>query len=310
MAQIVQTKPEPESINALTQPQTGIKEYKSFFKTITGGHADMCMYPTRLDTYGCGCFHNCDYCYARAQLEFRKMWSPDNPRVADIGKIEKAIRKLPPGFIVRLGGMTDCFQPMELKCKVTLETIKLLNKYRIGYLIVTKAPIVAYPFYLAAMDRDLAHIQVTVTSLNPKLAKRYEIASPPDQRLGAILTLQKEGFDVAIRLSPLLEEYMDFDELNSLKINKCIVEFFRWNSWIKEWFPSQDYEKYTLYSGNYRHLPLEEKLRIMNKIKLPNISVCEKVPEHYDYWQKNFNPNPADCCNLRIPITSTPSNGA
>ena len=22
--------------------------------------------------------------------------------------------------------------------------------------------------------------------------------------------------------------------------------------------------------------------------------------EAYEYWRKNFNPNPADCCNLRI----------
>ncbi|MCL2837944.1 MAG: transporter [Oscillospiraceae bacterium] len=112
--------------------------------------------------------------------------------------------------------------------------------------------------------------------------------------------MQYHGFDVAIRLSPLLEEYMDFDKLNNLGIDKCIVEFLRFNSWIKNWFPGLNYEKYTLYDGNYKHLPLEEKLRIIDKVKIPSITVCEKVPEHYDYWQKNFNPNPADCCNLRI----------
>lgn len=136
----------------------------------------------------------------------------------------------------------------------------------------------------------------------------------PDEDINVALAIaedcaRREGLLIAGG-SPILESYMDFDHLNSLNINKCIVEFLRINGWIKGWFPSEsDYEKYTLFRGNYRHLPLEEKIRIIDKIKLPNISVCEKVPEHYDYWQKNFNPNPADCCNLRIPIASAPSNG-
>ena len=282
-----------------TQPET--KEYKGFYKTIDSSHAHMCMYPTRLDTYGCGCLHNCSYCYAKSQLEFRKLWFPDNPRVADLGKIEKTIQKITPGSIIRLGGMTDCFQPKELRCNVTLETIKLLNKRRIGYLVVTKSPIISYPYYLDILDPELAHIQITVTCLDNEKSRVHELlAPPPEQKIQAILDLQKRGFDVAIRLSPLLEEFMDFDMLNNLGIDKCIVEFLRFNSWIKGWFPSNDYSKYTLYDGNYRHLPLKEKVRIIKEVKIPSISVCEKVPEHYDYWKNHFNPNLADCCNLRI----------
>jgi len=258
------------------------------------------MYPTRLDTYGCGCEHDCKYCYAKGLLEFRKLWDADNPRVASIDKIEKAIQKLPPGFIVRMGGMTDCFQPSELRCNITLETIKLLNKYGIGYLIVTKSPIISYPTYTDIMNRELAHIQISVTCLDHNLSKRYERAHPPDQRIMAIMELQDKGFDTAIRLSPLLEEYIDFDKLNSMNIQKCIVEFLRLNSWIKEWFSMIDSSSYTLRTGNYYHLPLEEKLRIINKIKLKNVSVCDDVPEHYDYWKMNYNPNSLDCCNLRV----------
>jgi len=306
MAQIVQATHEPESVIALTQTQLETVEYKSFFKTIDNPR---CKYPTRLDTYGCGCVFDCGYCYAKWQLGFRKHWYPLNPKVADIEKIRKKIEKLPPGFIVRLGGMTDCFQPLELKTGVTLETIELLNKHRIGYLIVTKSPLIAYPYFIKAMDRELAHIQVSVTCLNSEMAKTYEGARPAEERIKAVLTLQKQGFDVAIRLSPLIEELMDFDTINSLGIDRCIVEFLRING-MQMKLPAMDYSKYTLYYGNCRHLPLDEKIRILSKVKIPTISVCEKVPEHYDYWQQNFNPNPADCCNLRIPIPTAVSNGA
>lgn len=276
-----------------------MEEFRSFYKTVTTkGEGQKCNYPTRLDTYGCGCQHDCSYCYAKSLLDFRKLWNPENPKKADIKKIERVIKKIPKGSIVRLGGMTDCFQPCELKERITYETIKLLNKYEIGYLIVTKSHIVANDEYMKIMDKNLAHIQITVATLDDNKSLEYEKASIPSKRVEAILKLQNAGFDVAIRLSPIIEEYMDFDKLNSLGIQKSIVEFLRVNSWIKKWFDI-DYSMYTLKQGGYRHLPLENKLEIIKKIKIPVMSVCEDVDDHYEYWKNNFNPNKDDCCNLR-----------
>ncbi len=176
-------------------------------------------------------------------------------------------------MIVRLGGMSDCFAPVELRERVTRETIKLLNRHKIGYLIVTKSHIVANKEYIELFDKELAHIQITVTCFDDEKARSYEKASVPSKRLEAILKLQEAGFDVAIRLSPLLEEYMDFDKLNKMKIDKCVVEFLRVNSWIKQWFPDIDYSRYTLRQSNYNHLPLDEKMRILQKIHIGNMTV-------------------------------------
>ncbi|MBO7615086.1 MAG: radical SAM protein [Bacilli bacterium] len=277
-----------------------MKEFKSFFKEVKGNEGSKCKYPTRLDTYGCGCQHDCSYCYAKSLLDFRKLWNPLEPSVANIKKIENKIKKLEKGTIIRLGGMTDCFQPLEKKEKVTYETIKLLNKYGIGYLIVTKSSIVADDEYIEIMGKNLAHIQVTVTCLDDDLYRKldYEKASLPSKRIEAIKKLQDSGFDVAIRLSPLIEEYMDFEKLNNLGINKAVVEFLRVNTWIKKWF-NIDYSKHTLKESGYLHLPLEYKKEILSKIKIPSITVCEDVTEHYEYWRDNFNPNKEDCCDLR-----------
>ena len=276
----------------------GMREFKSFYKEAGGGEGERCKYPTRLDTYGCGCYHNCSYCYAKSLLEFRNLWNPNDPSVADIKKIERKVKKIPAGSVVRLGGMTDCFQPCELEYRVTYETIKLLNQYNIHYLIVTKSHIVANDEYMKIMRKDLAHIQITTTTLDDELSLKYEQASVPSKRIEAILKLQNAGFDVAIRLSPLMEEYMDIDKLNTLGIQKAEVEFLRANTWIKRWFDI-DYSKHTLKEGGYEHLPLEEKKRILSRLTIPTISVCEDVQEHYDYWKNNFNPNKDDCCNLR-----------
>ena len=108
-----------------------------------------------------------------------------------------------------------------------------------------------------------------------------------------------EYFALAILRYCYPDLYMDFEKLNGLGINKAVVEFLRVNHWIQKWF-DLDYSKYVLKEGGYIHLPLEEKIRVLSKIKGMSVTVCEDVKEHYDYWKNNFNPNPDDCCNLRF----------
>jgi hypothetical protein len=76
-----------------------MKDFNSKLKSIEsdGGEANKCYYPVRLDTYGCGCAHDCSYCYSKSMLDFRKLWNPQNPSVGDISEISKEIRKLKRG---------------------------------------------------------------------------------------------------------------------------------------------------------------------------------------------------------------------
>lgn len=159
-----------------------MREFKSFYKQVGGNEGEKCYYQTRLDTYGCGCQHDCKYCYAKSLLSFRHLWNTREPSVADIEKVRRKVRKIPSGSIVRLGGMTDCFQPIERQQRVTFETIKALNEQGVGYLIVTKSAMVADDEYMRVMDKNLAHIQITVTTLDDKLAATYEKASRPSDR--------------------------------------------------------------------------------------------------------------------------------
>ena len=244
--------------------------------------------------------HNC---YAKSLLDFRNLWDFQNPAVADINKIRKKVAKLPKDIkAIRLGGMTDCFQPCELTHKVTYETIKALNEVRQPYLIVTKSDIVAYDEYIDVMDKDLAHIQVTITCFNDDLYHKldYEKAVPPSKRIEAVEKLYENGFDVQVRLSPLVPEFVDFDVLSNIKCDKLLVEFLRVNTWIHKWFKI-DYTPYTVKQSGYYHMPLAKKKEIISQIKgFKEITVCEDESNAYDYWQNNFNPNKDDCCNLRF----------
>lgn len=279
-----------------------MSEFKSFYKTVGGGEGDKCYYPTRLDPYGRGCYFNCSYCYAKSLLDFRKLWHPEDVGIADIRKIERKIfRKIDEGSVVRLGGMTDCFQPIEKEVKNTFKTIEMLNSKKVHYLIVTKSSLVATDEYLDILDKKLAHIQISTPTNNEEILKKTDNAGTFKERKQTIETLYENGFDVSLRLAPFLFETCDFDIINNINVDKCLVEFLRIKPKMSELIGDiTDFDMYTLKEGGYRHLPLETKIKQLEKLNFKELSVCDDVREHYDYFQENINFNCEDCCNLTL----------
>lgn len=278
-----------------------MNKYNSFYKTVGGAEGNKCYYPTRLDLYGKGCFYNCSYCYAKQLLNFRKLWNPSDVGVAPLIDVYKTIDKIPKGSVVRLGGMTDCFQPIELKYKNTYNAIKRLNEKMVHYLIVTKSDLIVQDEYLEVLDKNLAHIQISIPTNDNKVLSSTDNAPVYERRKIAIEVLYEMGFDVSLRLSPFLFDTVDFDEINSIEVDKCLVEFLRTKPSLEETLSDFiDFKEYTHKEGGYRHLPLEKKLEVLDELNFKEMTVCDDVQEHYDYFNNNFNYNPDDCCNLKM----------
>ena len=275
--------------------------FNSPYKVIdTRKYNTWCKYKTRIDTYGCGCTHACHYCYAKALLNFRGLWNKEKPEISYITEIEESISLLSKSEIVRLGSMTDCFQPIESVEMVTYQTIKLLNKYKINYLIVTKSCLVSDDRYVDIYDNDLAHFQISITSTGDNKSLEYENTSLVSDRIKSIEKLYRMGFDVSIRLSPFLYQYVDFEILNNIKCNKILIEFLKVNHWVKKSFKI-DYSEYTFKYGGHENLPLSKKIELVNKITgFEQVSIGEYVKEHHKYFSENVNYNKQDCCNLDI----------
>lgn len=278
-----------------------MNKFHSFYKTVGGGEGEKCYYPTRLDLYGKGCSFNCSYCYGKQLLDFRGLWNPDNPSVAPLIDVYRTINQIPFGSIVRLGGMSDCFQPIELKYRLTFNTIKKLNEKGIHYLIVTKSDLIANEEYLDILNPNLAHIQVSIPTNDDKVLNATDNAPNFESRKNTVETLFDNDFDVNLRLSPFLYETADYDVINDINVDKCLVEFLRVKSTENNSLTDfMSFNKYVINEGGYKHLRLTEKLNTLKKLQFKELSVCDDVKEHYNYFKKYLNYNTEDCCNLRL----------
>jgi len=276
-----------------------MEEYKSPYTVTERKIVTWCRYNARLDTYGRGCAHNCNYCYARHLLDFRGNWHPYEPAVASLETLREAVAELEPGSVIKLGGMTDCFQPAEGEHKRTLETIKMLNERGVHYLIVTKSATCVFPEYLEVYNKDLAHFQISVTNTDDYRGARYETASPQSERIRAIETLSRRGFDTTLRLSPYIPEYVDARRICNVDCEKILIEFLKVNPYVMRCFDIDYYEYTEKYGGHY-NLPLERKIELANRfLDFPEHNVGEFVYQHYLWFRDNYNTNKYDCCNLR-----------
>ena len=172
---------------------------------------------------------------------------------------------------------------------------------KVHYLIVTKSDLVATDEYMDIFDKKLAHIQISTPTNNEEILKKTDNAGTYQERKEAIETLFENGFDVSLRLAPFLFETCDFDEINSINVDKCLVEFLRVKPKMAELISDiTDFDLYTLKEGGYRHLPLDAKIEQLEKLDFKELSVCDDVQDHYDYFQDNVNFNCNDCCNLSL----------
>jgi DNA repair photolyase len=134
-----------------------------------------------------GCEHGCIYCFARPNhayvglspgldFETRLFAKPDAARL-----LERELSA--PGYRPRsiaLGTATDPYQPIEREHGITRAVLGVLARFRHPVGIVTKSNLVLRDRdILAAMAADgLAKVAISVTTLDPVLARRMEPRAP------------------------------------------------------------------------------------------------------------------------------------
>jgi DNA repair photolyase len=114
--------------------------------------------------------------------------------------------------LIALGTNTDPYQPIERRYELTRQILQVMDRTSHPVGIVTKsASILRDLDILAALaERDLVKVNISVTTLDRKLARTMEPrASTPERRLEAIARLNEAGVPTGAMVAPILPAIND-----------------------------------------------------------------------------------------------------
>ncbi|MBI3878995.1 MAG: PA0069 family radical SAM protein [Verrucomicrobia bacterium] len=168
-----------------------------------------------------GCEHGCAYCYARPFHEYlgfspgldfeTKIMVKEN--APELLRAELASAKWKPQ-VIAMSGVTDCYQPVERRLKLTRRCLEVLAEFRNPVGIVTKNHLVTRD---ADVLRELAKhhaavVFISITTLDATLTPKLEPrASLPAMRLRAIEELSAAGVPVGVMVAPVLPAITDHE---------------------------------------------------------------------------------------------------
>ncbi len=113
-----------------------------------------------------------------------------------------------------MSGVTDPYQPVERRLKLTRRCLEVLARFRNPVAIITKSQLVTRDTDLLVelAARDAAAVNISVTSIDPKLQRVLEPrASTPRARLDAIAHLRKAGVPVGVMVAPIIPGLTDHE---------------------------------------------------------------------------------------------------
>lgn len=166
-----------------------------------------------------GCEHGCVYCFARPthaylglspglDFESKLLMKPNAPELLER---ELSAPDYSPKTIA-IGTNTDPYQPIERRYQIMRRVLEVLDRAGHPVGIVTKSALVLRDLDILTRmaKRDLVKVAISVTTLDPKLARVMEPrASTPPRRLGALRELVKAGVPASALVAPIIPAIND-----------------------------------------------------------------------------------------------------
>lgn len=161
-----------------------------------------------------GCEHGCIYCYSRSVFRDKRLalnWGKFVKAKQNIIEVlAKELKRRPKG-VIGLSTVTDPYQPMEAKLRLTRKCLEILSDHDFPVSIQTKSNLVL-------RDADLIKpgkfdIGVTITTMDRDLASKIEPRSPkPDARTQVLEEFASRGVETWLFLGPIIPKINDSKE--------------------------------------------------------------------------------------------------
>ena len=166
-----------------------------------------------------GCEHGCIYCFARPTHAYLGL-SPGldfesklfvKPEAASLLEKELSAPNYAPRTIA-IGTNTDPYQPIERQHQVMRRILEVLERCGHPVGIVTKSALVLRDIDILSRmaRRNLAKVALSVTTLDPKLARVMEPrAATPSRRIEALRQLSDAGIPTSVMVAPVIPAIND-----------------------------------------------------------------------------------------------------
>ena len=161
-----------------------------------------------------GCEHGCIYCYARPTHEYLGFSAGLDFETRILVKHEapELLRRelMAPGWkprVLGFSGVTDLYQPVERRLRLTRRCLEVLAEFRQGVTIVTKNRLVTRDLDLLVelASHRAAGVMLSITTLDAELAGQLEPrTSRPAAKLEAIRTLTAAGIPTGVLIAPVI----------------------------------------------------------------------------------------------------------
>ncbi len=161
-----------------------------------------------------GCEHGCIYCYARPTHEYLGFSAglDFETRILVKHDAPELLRRelLEPGWKPRVlgcSGVTDPYQPVERRLRLTRRCLEVLAEFRQAVAIVTKNRLVTRDLDLLGelAAHQAAGVMLSITTLDAELAGQLEPrTSRPAAKLEAIRTLTGAGIPTGVMVAPVI----------------------------------------------------------------------------------------------------------
>lgn len=163
-----------------------------------------------------GCAHGCKYCYARFMKRFTghiEPWGEFVDIKINAPDLIPANTNKYRGKSITVGSVTDPYQPVERKYKITRKILKKLIPLQTHLDILTKSDLVLRDIDLLKQFKHCI-VGVSLSFLDENARKELETLAPPtDRRIDALKGLHKAGIQTAAFISPIFPEITDWQEI-------------------------------------------------------------------------------------------------
>jgi DNA repair photolyase len=210
-----------------------------------------------------GCEHGCAYCFARpfheylgysAGLDFEtKILVKQN--APELLRRELMSKKWQPTTL-QISGITDCYQPIERKLRITRRCLEVLAEFRNPVSVITKNALVRRDIDVlkTLAEHQCVVVLVSLTSLDQDLTRVMEPrTSAPRARLEAVKELAAANIPVGVMTAPVIPGLNDHElpallqaaadagasyaGFTALRLPYAVAEIF--SNWLERNFPDR-----------------------------------------------------------------------